>query len=85
MNYAVLVAGGTGGHINAALAIGEALSSEGWDVQYLTGKRPLDFRLFKGQKVRHLDSRPLRTNNPIQLVKNVILNLISFFSYFFSS
>jgi UDP-N-acetylglucosamine--N-acetylmuramyl-(pentapeptide) pyrophosphoryl-undecaprenol N-acetylglucosamine transferase len=80
MSYAVLVAGGTGGHINAAIAIGEALSSEGWSVQYLTGKRPLDYRLFKGQKVRHLDSKPLRTNNPFQLLSNIVMNFVSFFS-----
>lgn len=83
MKNAVLVAGGTGGHINAALAIGEALTSEGWSVQYLTGKRPLDYKLFKGQNVRHLDSKPLRTNNPIQLLKNVLMNFSSFFSILF--
>jgi UDP-N-acetylglucosamine--N-acetylmuramyl-(pentapeptide) pyrophosphoryl-undecaprenol N-acetylglucosamine transferase len=80
MSYAILVAGGTGGHINAALAIGEALAGEGWNVQYLTGKRPLDYKLFKGQKVRHLDSKPLRTNNPFQLLSNVVMNLVSFVS-----
>ncbi len=80
MNKAVLVAGGTGGHINAALAIGEALSSEGWSIQYLTGKRPLDYKLFKGQTVRHLDSKPLRTNNPFQLISNIVMNFFSFFS-----
>lgn len=80
MKQAVLVAGGTGGHINAAIAIGEALSSEGWEIQYLTGKRPLDYKLFKGQKVRHLDSKPLRTKNPFQLLSNVVMNFVSFFS-----
>lgn len=82
MRYAVLVAGGTGGHINAALAIGEALISDGWDVQYLTGKRPLDFKLFVGHKVRHLNSKPLRTSNPFQLLKNIFLNSFSFLSIF---
>ena len=80
MKKAVLVAGGTGGHINAALAIGEALSTEGWEVQYLTGKRPLDYKLFKGQPVRHLDSKPLRTKNPFQLISNIVMNFVSFFS-----
>ncbi len=84
MKYAVLVAGGTGGHINAALAVGEALSDEGYEIEYLTGKRPLDFKLFQGQKVRHLDSKPLRTNHPVTLVQNLIQNFISFFSIFFS-
>ena len=83
MKYAVLVAGGTGGHINAALAVGEALIEEGYEIIYLTGKRPLDYKLFKGQKVRHLDSKPLRTNNPLTLIKNITLNFFSFISIFF--
>lgn len=84
MKYAVLAAGGTGGHINAALAVGEALKDEGFDILYLTGKRPLDYKLFQGQNVRYLDSKPLRTNNPIQLFKNVLLNFLSFFQIFWS-
>lgn len=80
MKNAVLVAGGTGGHINAALAVGEAFSSEGWQISYLTGKRPLDYKLFKGRNVRHLDSKPLRTKNPIQFLINIAMNLVSFFS-----
>lgn len=83
MKYAILVAGGTGGHINAALAVGEALNEQGFDILYLTGKRPLDYKLFKGKNVRNLDSKPLRTNNPIHLFKNIALNLISFFSIYF--
>lgn len=82
MKYAALVAGGTGGHINAALAVGESLSADGFKVQYLTGKRSLDYKLFKGQDVIHLDSKPLRTNNPVQLVKNILQNLVSFFKIF---
>ena len=83
MKYAILVAGGTGGHINAALAVGEALKAEGYEVTYLTGKRPLDYKLFQGQSVLHLDSQPLRTTNPIKLIKSLCLNLMSFFSIFF--
>lgn len=81
---AVLVAGGTGGHINAAIAVGEALESEGWDVQYLTGKRPLDYKLFANKKVKHLSSRPLRTKNPFKLLANLALNFSSFASIFFA-
>lgn len=84
MKYAVLVAGGTGGHINAALAVGEALKEQNYEITYLTGKRALDYKLFHGQNVRNLDSKPLRTNNPIQLLKNIIMNLMSFFVIFFS-
>lgn len=84
MKHAVLVAGGTGGHINAALAIGEALETEGWNISYLTGKRPLDYKLFKDKKVKHLESKPLRTNNPIKLISNILLNFYSFFSILLS-
>ena len=84
MKYAVLVAGGTGGHINAALAVGEALKEQGYEISYLTGKRALDYKLFQGQIVRNLDSKPLRTKNPVQFMKNVALNLMSFLSIFFS-
>ncbi len=82
MKYAVMVAGGTGGHINAALAVGEAFKEEGYTILYLTGKRPLDYKLFKGQNVRYLNSRPLRTNNPFTLFKNIFLNVTSFLEIF---
>ena len=83
MKYAVLVAGGTGGHINAALAVGEALREQNFDILYLTGKRTLDYRLFEGQNVLNLDSKPLRTNNPFQLFKNITMNFMSFIKIFF--
>jgi UDP-N-acetylglucosamine--N-acetylmuramyl-(pentapeptide) pyrophosphoryl-undecaprenol N-acetylglucosamine transferase len=82
MKYAVLVAGGTGGHINAALAIGESLKEKGFEILYLTGKRPLDYKLFAGQSVIHLDSKPLRTNNPLTLLVNLAKNFISFIKIF---
>lgn len=84
MKYAVLVAGGTGGHINAALAVGEALKDLNYEIMYLTGKRALDYKLFEGQVVRNLDSKPLRTKNPFELLKNIAMNVISFLSIFFS-
>lgn len=82
MKYAVFVAGGTGGHINAALAVGEAFKEQDYQIHYLTGTRPLDYKLFKGQPVSHLNSKPLRTFNPWIFTKNVGLNLISFISVF---
>ncbi len=84
MKFAVLVAGGTGGHINAALAVGEALKEKDYQIKYLTGKRALDYKLFQGLPVRHLDSKPLRTNNPIELLKNIIMNFLSFIEIFVS-
>jgi UDP-N-acetylglucosamine--N-acetylmuramyl-(pentapeptide) pyrophosphoryl-undecaprenol N-acetylglucosamine transferase len=84
MKYAVLVAGGTGGHINAALAVGEALKEQKYEIRYLTGKRALDYKLFQGQNVSNLDSKPLRTNNPVQLIKNILMNFYSFLIIFLS-
>jgi UDP-N-acetylglucosamine--N-acetylmuramyl-(pentapeptide) pyrophosphoryl-undecaprenol N-acetylglucosamine transferase len=81
--FAILVAGGTGGHINAAIAVREKLQDQGYDVLYLTGKRPMDYKLFQGKDIIHLDSKPLRTKNPFQFLKNIVLNILSFISIFF--
>lgn len=78
MKKAYLVAGGTGGHINAAIAIGEKLSEHNFDIEYLTGKRELDYKLLSHLKTEHLDAKPLRTKNPVQLLKNILNNLSSF-------
>lgn len=76
--YCVLVAGGTGGHINAAIALGERLQAQGFDIDYLTGQRPLDYKLFKNKSVTHLSSWPLRTKNPFKLVLSLVRNFIVF-------
>jgi UDP-N-acetylglucosamine--N-acetylmuramyl-(pentapeptide) pyrophosphoryl-undecaprenol N-acetylglucosamine transferase len=81
-NYAVLVAGGTGGHINAAIALGERLSSQHFEVSYLTGQRPLDYKLFAKLPVKHLASWPLRTKNPIKLLSSVARNFLVFLKVF---
>jgi UDP-N-acetylglucosamine--N-acetylmuramyl-(pentapeptide) pyrophosphoryl-undecaprenol N-acetylglucosamine transferase len=75
-----LVAGGTGGHINAALSIGEFLNGK-YDVVYITGTRFLDKKLFQGQKTIYLDSKPLRTSNPFILLKNILLNFYTFINF----
>lgn len=80
--YCVLVAGGTGGHINAAIALGERLISLGYQVDYLTGQRPLDYKLFKNKNPIHLSSWPLRHKNPILLLKSLVMNLIVFLKIF---
>lgn len=76
--YAILVAGGTGGHINAALAIGEKLSSINYEILYLTGQRPLDFKLYKSLNIIHLSSWPLRTKNPLKLFLSLTRNFFVF-------
>lgn len=72
-----LVAGGTGGHINAALSLGEYLQSN-YKVKYISGTRYLDYKLFEKSDVLHLDSKPLRTKNPFTLVKNLCKNFAIF-------
>jgi UDP-N-acetylglucosamine--N-acetylmuramyl-(pentapeptide) pyrophosphoryl-undecaprenol N-acetylglucosamine transferase len=75
----VLVAGGTGGHINAAIAIGEKCIEKNFEVLYITGKRPLDYKLYKDQNVIHIDSQALRTKNPFKFLLSIIKNIKSFF------
>lgn len=81
-NLVYLVAGGTGGHINAALSVGEVLDKS-YIVKYITGTRYLDYKLFKGKDVSHLDSKPLRSKNPFTLFINTSKNLIVFLSFIF--
>lgn len=78
MNLVVISAGGTAGHINAAISLGEYLTDKGYEIHYLTGKRYLDIKLFEGKNVTHLESRPLRTKNPLLLIFNLLKNLYSF-------
>jgi UDP-N-acetylglucosamine--N-acetylmuramyl-(pentapeptide) pyrophosphoryl-undecaprenol N-acetylglucosamine transferase len=81
--FAVIVAGGTGGHINAALALGERLLQQGHQVHYLTGMRPLDHKLFLGTPVTHLESWPLRNKNPARLLLALIKNTLVFIKILF--
>lgn len=73
----VICAGGTGGHINAALSLGEVFNTE-YKVRYITGTRVLDYKLFKDQDVWHLNGKPLRSKNPLTLLKNTLTNLFVF-------
>ena len=41
--HVILAAGGTGGHLFPALALGQALQSGGHHVSYVGSGRPLDF------------------------------------------
>lgn len=83
-NFCVLVAGGTGGHINAAIGLGEKLSEMDFDVLYLSGQRPLDYKLFKSKNVIHLQSQPLRSKSPVYLLKAVLKNILTFIQIFVS-
>ena len=75
--YIFIAAGGTAGHINAAISMGEEFR-EDFEVIYLTGTRYLDYQLFKDQNVIHLESKPLRSSSPITLLKNLFSNILVF-------
>ncbi len=75
----IIAAGGTGGHINAAIALGLELSEHDNEVLYLSGKRPLDYKLYNGYNVIHLNSYPLRSKNPLRILMNITKNIVVFF------
>lgn len=75
----ILAAGGTGGHINAALAIGEYYQNKGYDVLYITGKRYLDYQLYKNTNAIHLPTLGLRYKNPFKILKSLFVNFYSLF------
>lgn len=69
----VIAAGGTGGHINAGLSVGESLTE--YDVLYITGKRPLDLKLFSGSNVLHVNACALRGAGAFKTVLNILINM----------
>ena len=81
----VLCAGGTGGHINAALGLGAHFEKNGFSASYYTGERYLDYQLFEKErhKTLHLSSRPLRDKNAALTAKNLILNFFVFLTVVF--
>jgi UDP-N-acetylglucosamine--N-acetylmuramyl-(pentapeptide) pyrophosphoryl-undecaprenol N-acetylglucosamine transferase len=79
MKKAILVAGGTGGHINAAIALGDELKSQNYEIIYFTGQRHLDYKLFKNQDAIHLNVLGVRYKNPFKIIKSIFLNIISGF------
>ncbi len=83
VSYAFLAAGGTGGHINAALSLGNNLEKRGIQVTYLSGKRHLDYKLYKDKNVLHLNARPLLGRNSLGLAISLLLNFIVFLQSIF--
>ena len=78
MKKIIVVAGGTGGHINAALAIGEKFRSKDYDVHYISGTRPLDIKLYSGQSVTHLNATALVGKSPLFMLKSLFFNSLVF-------
>lgn len=82
MENVLIAAGGTAGHIHAAITIGEKLSSN-YNVVYVSGERYLDYKLFKNHNCLHIKSKPLRSKNIIEVFKSLIFNTIVFFQLLF--
>lgn len=74
MKKIFIAAGGTAGHINAALAVGDYFENQDVTVRYYSGKRYLDYKLFNESKTTFLDSYPLRSKNPFKIFLNLIKN-----------
>lgn len=78
MTKKVLIsAGGTGGHINAALSLAETFSPES-EVIFLSGNRHLDFKLFKNQKCYHFNAKSLTGSSLLSTLANVFFNTLVF-------
>lgn len=82
MKKIFLVAGGTAGHINAAIAVGEYFEGQHFETKYFSGKRFLDYKLFEGKNATHLDTYPIRSKNPLIVLKNIIKNLKTLITLF---
>jgi UDP-N-acetylglucosamine--N-acetylmuramyl-(pentapeptide) pyrophosphoryl-undecaprenol N-acetylglucosamine transferase len=79
MKKIIIAAGGTAGHINAALAMGEFLENKNnLQVLYITGDRVLDLKLFKDYNHLSFPLKPLRSKNVFKIIKNIILNILIF-------
>ena len=85
MELVIIAAGGTAGHINAAISLGEFLQDKQIQVKYLTGTRYLDKKLFAQKDATYLESMPLRTKNPLKLTVNIIKNLYVFIKLIFEN
>lgn len=68
-----MVAGGTGGHITPAIALGEWRRGQGDSVSYLCGNRPLELELYAyhgiDPHILTLEGSPLGTNKPSVVLK----------------
>ena len=106
MDYAVIVAGGTGGHINSAIALGEKFEKlslptfrreraenchgskkttrcQGSEVlvnlniEYISGRKNLDFQLFDRKNCQHVFSYALMGKNPLFILKSLSFNFLT--------
>jgi UDP-N-acetylglucosamine--N-acetylmuramyl-(pentapeptide) pyrophosphoryl-undecaprenol N-acetylglucosamine transferase len=69
MSTALIMAGGTGGHIFPGLAVAEALREQGWQVHWLGGPDSMESRLVppRGFGFEQIDFSGVRGKGPITL------------------
>lgn len=66
----LLAAGGTGGHLFPAEALGVALTARGWRVRLVTDERAVRYSgLFTPDKIDMVPSETIRSRNPLALMK----------------
>ena len=78
MDDAVVVAGGTGGHINSAIVLGEKFEEFNFNIEYISGRKHLDFQLFDHKNCRHVFSYALLGKGPFFILKSFLLNFLTF-------
>ena len=78
-----LVAGGTGGHINAAIALSEKLPH--YKTQFISSDRKIDKRILKNYPAWHLPAKALKGRGLVETVINLLWNLYVFFNVFFKA
>ncbi len=74
-----LVAAGTGGHINAAKALGNYFEKYNFEVFYLTGQRVLDFKLLSKENTLFLPSESIRNRKGKEKIKVLLNNLLAIY------
>ena len=83
MSRAVIVAGGTAGHINAAIVLGQEFNECGFEIEYVSGRRHLDFQLYRDKNCRHVYACPLVGKNPLFMLKSLLFNFVIFKIFLF--
>lgn len=74
-----LVAGGTAGHINSAIAMGDYYQERGYAPFYISGDRHLDFKLLEGKEGVHFKGRPLSGKGIKGKISSLFFNFLVLF------
>ncbi len=70
----LLAAGGTGGHLFPAEALGVALTARGWRVRLVTDARAMRYSgMFTPDKIDIVPSETIRSRNPLALIRTGVV------------